>query len=375
MWKLHRDNRRVGSASILVTLCLAATACGGDSEADASDPIELTYAHYIAGPEAAQTKSIEKWADAAGEATDGQLDIEFFYAGGLLGAEEMLPGIADGRADIGYVGNFYFPSELPLTSVAEVPFVTSNLEAQVRAFEDMYETNDAYRQEWEANNVHVLAFAPTGVNVMGSSSKLAEPEDLSDQKVRAVGLGVSKMIEHLGGSVVAMSFADIYEGIQRGTIDAFTDSPMGVLADFGLEEVAPHITDSGSGTAFIAASVINLDTWNSLPEDVRTAVEEAADEYTAVALEDVSATGMAVCDTFLEAEGSFTQWSEADVASTEDAIGGQILDDWVTRVGKSVGEDVANEFLEDFLAAVADNESKSDYVSSEAECAEKSAAQ
>ena len=150
-------------SGLLLGLALAAVS---PSPALAQKVYELQFASYI-GAAAAQSRASEWWAKEVERRTSGRVKVKFFYQGALLPATDILKGIGDGRADLGYVANAYHPAELPLSSVVGVPFVTSNAEAQMHTFTELYERNTAFRNEWERQGVHVLFFHPLSENIVG----------------------------------------------------------------------------------------------------------------------------------------------------------------------------------------------------------------
>src|SRR5690606_1546294 len=96
------------------------------------------------------------------ERTDGRVEIEFFYGEALVKAADMLEGVSAGRADIGYAASLYFPAQLSLASVVEIPFTTTDPGAQAQAFYSLYQENEAFRADYENAGVHVLTFNPIG---------------------------------------------------------------------------------------------------------------------------------------------------------------------------------------------------------------------
>lgn len=69
-----------------------------------------------APPTAPQVQSIEKYAAAVEDNTNGELSMKI-YALSLLSFAEMSDGIRDGMADAGWVLTPYHSSEYPLTNL------------------------------------------------------------------------------------------------------------------------------------------------------------------------------------------------------------------------------------------------------------------
>lgn len=361
---------RLGGSVALASCLVFVAACGSDAGEQSTETITLKYAHYI-GPQSAQSVSIKKWADRISELTNGQVEVEFAYQNSLLQDTEILPGVADGRADMGYVGSFYFPAELPLTSVAEVPFVTSDAGAQARTFEDMYSENEFFRKEWQDNGVHVLTFNPIGATILAAPEPILSPEEIRGKSIRAAGMS-SEVIKALNGNPVALPATDIYEAVQRGVIDGFTSFPFEIVTDLGVHEVAPHMTDPGIGQYVMPATVIKLETWEGLPEDVREAIEQASSEHVATAVQDLAEVEEQVCDEILAAGGSAIVWSEGNVAAVEEEVGADLLDQWLEDRAAEMGQEEAERYLEEYLATLEEHASGEESNSGVARCAERS---
>src|SRR5215208_2810822 len=171
--------RYIGVAAVALVFALATPVL-------AQQTYNLKLASYI-GKGAAQSKAIEWWADEVEKRSNGRVKIRIFYQGALLPAADIMRGIAEGRADLGYMANAYHPAELPLSSVVGVPFITSNAEAQMRTFQHLYENNEAFRSEWEKQGLHVLFFHPLSENIVGMREPVKSVADFKGKSIRGLG--------------------------------------------------------------------------------------------------------------------------------------------------------------------------------------------
>lgn len=83
-------------------------------------PLTLSYANF---PPASTFPCVqmEHWKQQVEQRSGGQLKINTFPGGTLLGAKNMLSGVIDGQADIGCLCMSYQPGAFPLTTVTELP--------------------------------------------------------------------------------------------------------------------------------------------------------------------------------------------------------------------------------------------------------------
>jgi TRAP-type C4-dicarboxylate transport system substrate-binding protein len=357
---------------IAVALTLPASlilaACGGDGGgAGDTESYNLRFASYNV-PTAAEAVASKQWAEDVEEATDGRVTVEFFYQEALLPGAETLPGVADGRADMGYIAGAYYPAELPLSNVAGVPFITENAEAQGRTFIDLYENNEALRQEWEAQGVHVLTWAPVPPNIVAMKEPADTLEDLEGKKIRGYGY-VSEALEIAGASAIGISQSEVYEGLQRGVLDGTSGASLDIAADRDYQEVAPHFLDVNFGNYAVTANIINLQTWENMPQDIQDAITEVSEGYLDQYLESLAEVEVASCDEVLEAGGDITLFDESATASWEEEAGPAIRDIWAQDVASVNSEADTDAFFEEYTSTLEGYESESTYEPAMERCA------
>jgi len=118
---------------------------------------------------------------------------------------------------------------------------------------------------------------------IGSSSSLSfagnkllkTPGDLKGLKVRAPGAVVTA-IEKAGGVGVSIANPEIYQALQRGTVD-MVHSSLPTFKTQRLWEVASSFTLATWGGGSYQA-VMNEKKWQSLPDDIKAAFEKVSKE-------------------------------------------------------------------------------------------------
>ncbi len=363
--------RRAAAGGAAALLVASVSACGGgDSGAGGAEgqTFDWQYANYLP-PNSSLSTGIANYFDSIEES--GEITVEEFYQESLLSATDTLPGVAQGRADLGFMIALYYPGELPLSQVVGVPFQTDDAEAQVRAMNELYESNEAFRAEYEGQGVHVLSFVPLAPTMIATAGPLAGLDDLQGKQIRAVGL-LSQAIEQSGASPVALSAPEVYESVERGVIDGFTSYPFDVAVANSLHEVAPYMTDPGTGLYNLGALVITKSLWEGLPEETRGLMTEQVDQYVTDSIALLAAEEENTCDTFVEAGGTPGVFPEADVAEFESIVGDSVLEAWREQtVTAGLSEDVIDGFLEDYQSLLEQHAEDSAYVPGLVACAER----
>lgn len=361
--------RSAAVAVVAGALAAALGACGaGAGGGDGGERITLRYAHYF-GPTNAQSRAIIEWAEEIKERTSGRVEIEFYYGESLVKAADMLQGVASGRADLGYAASLYFPSQLPLAGVVEVPFMTSDPGAQAQAFYELYQENEAFRSDYEKQGVHVLTFNPIGGAIVGAKEPIDGIEWFQGKQIRAVGM-IAEAMQSVGATPVALTFSEIYEGMQRGVVDAYTNANFDAIVDIRAHEVGPYIYDTGLGIYVAPATIINLSTWQSLPEDIRDIITEVSSRHVERAMPILMQVEDETCKTITEGGGIVGVLPEEDVDIWRGTFTEQAVATWRERATQVHDPAVVDEFYEQYLELLEAAEAASDYETGIARCVE-----
>lgn len=216
---------------------------------------------------------VEKFAEYTRDMTGGKVEIKTYPAGMLMKSNEVPDAVSKGVLDVGHTYLVYMSGKDPaLKAINEWPAQAHPLQGVMWFYEGG--GADLMRKILAKHNMHFLGVAPILGEQIWSTKPLPKIDDLKGLKMRGAGLA-SDSLAKLGASVVAMSGEDIYQGLQRGVIDAVEFTTMPVNFGLGFHEVAKHVvlpSYSGGGTADF---VINQKAWAKVPEDLRPKIEHA----------------------------------------------------------------------------------------------------
>ena len=272
--------------------------------------VTIRFASFL--PESApQSKAVQAWADELKRRSNGRINFRFFFNSSLVSTADMLPAVSQGRADMAWIGAFIHPRELPLTTITELPFTSTNPLAVQQALRLMYANYAPYRQEMAKAKVHLLWSPITGVNVIGSTKPVNSIADLRGLKVRGGARLLSETFKSQGAQVITMVAPEVYEGMKRGVIDAWTSSLMENMPSFGWHEVSPNVTDPRTGIFGLGLQVMNLDFYNRLSEEDKKLIDSTGDEAIKVALKFHVEEDKNACDKIAAVGGKVTVWSAA----------------------------------------------------------------
>lgn len=348
---------RISFLFILFSLLIA---CNPAEEQEESVNYELKLASYQP-PGAAEAIATKRWADEIEKATDGKVKVKFYFQEGLLRGAEILRGVGDGRADMGYIADAYYPGELPLTNVAGLPFLTDDPYAQGKALVKLYSENEDFRNEWSKQNVHVLLWAPVPPNGMAFKKPIEKLEDLKGVKVRAIGYS-AKAYAMAGMNPVAISQSEVYEALQRGVVDATSGGSLDILIDRSYQEVAPHFVDIRSGNYAVTANVINKKLWDSMPAELQAIINEVSNRYLDTYLDTLIEHEKASCEKLLSAGGTIAVLEDSDIHEWREHAKSSIYNDWLNDVKKSDSNINPEGFFTEYEMALQEFGDKSDYI-------------
>ncbi|WP_240375958.1 TRAP transporter substrate-binding protein [Bacillus piscicola] len=257
---------------VSTALLIFLVACGGGEEksetagAENEKTIKLSYA-FFAPSGTFPAVQMEKWKEELEKRTDGQVEIDLFFGGSLLEANNMFEGVAQGTADIGLTSTSYEPGRFPLIEISNLPSDYPNSEVASQVVHDLIEK---YPPEALKDFKIITSFATEPAYIQ-SIDPISNLEELSGKQLRISG-GLTPVMEKLGAAPVGMSQSEVPEALQTGVIEGNVSSRE-VLKDFKLAETVKHVTDYPlTVTSFVA--VMNKDKWESLPENVQKVIDE-----------------------------------------------------------------------------------------------------
>lgn len=211
--------------------------------------------------------------DKVAAASKGELEIKF------IGGPEAIP-ITDAPASV-QSGVVDMASVLLTFAESMVPGIEAIELAEYKS-KDL-RTNgaiDYVRELFAKSGIYYLGVAtptyPQQLTALFFKKEIKTIEDIRGLKIAAAGGSHKAFFEALGATCIPISFADMFTAMERGVVDGFTNSVPGVI-DLGLHSVTGYFLDemvASPGTAYL----MNLKKYNSLPQNLKDALNQAAAE-------------------------------------------------------------------------------------------------
>ncbi|HOJ42775.1 MAG TPA: TRAP transporter substrate-binding protein [Syntrophorhabdaceae bacterium] len=239
------------------------------SNAFSGPAIELKWANYFPVP-AKQSKICEEFIKDIEAKTQGKVKFSFFTAGTLLTAPKIYDGVVQGIADIGFSNIGYTYGRFKVTELLDLPLGFPN------AWVSNHVANDFFKKfrpkEWD--KVHMISMHTSPVNVMMTATKpVYKMEDLKGLNIRGLGY-LAEVVTALGGTARAIATPETYDAVMKKVVDGIY-IPMETLRAFRFAEVVKYITECWPiGQVYTFYLIMNKDTWNKLPDDVKKVFNE-----------------------------------------------------------------------------------------------------
>lgn len=194
----------------------------------------------------------------------------------LLGGPEVIPNtelinaVKAGTIDIAWLSAGYTVSNVPAANAIKLSRFTP-WEARENGVYDLW--NEIYEKQ---ANAHLLGKGMPGVKFhLYTVKKINSLKDFKGLSIR-VTPSYKDFVLSLKASPVTMAPGEVYTALERGIIDGYGWIEFGI-ADWGWEEHTKYVIDPGFYQVD-TLGLINLDKWNSLPDDVKEILTKAAKE-------------------------------------------------------------------------------------------------
>lgn len=329
--------------------------------ANASDkPIVITYASGY-GDNFSLSMHDKWWAKELEKRTAGKVKVEFYWSEALVKIPEALDAVKTGIADISFFATGYFGGQLPLSTSAQLFYITEKPDAMSLAMMDVYNAIPAFRDEYEKkNNAKVLTFSGCTPNIVGIRKPWKGLDDFKGKKIR-VFPGWEEPVSALGGTPVTISWGEIYTSLEHGVVDAYTGT-MWDLAGIGkFHEQAPYLLDLKQGSCAMAATVMNIDSWNKLPPDVKKVLQDVTQESMRKQAELYMEADARIYEVYKKANVKTLAFSAGDVEKFKSLIVPKRWDKW--KADMQAKGLPGKEFHEKLVVSIKNYEPESKYIS------------
>ena len=209
------------------------------------------------------------------ELTDGNFDIQVFAANEIVPGLQAADAATAGTVECCHTASYYYWGKDPTYALATaVPF-SLNVR-QMNAWMYYGGGNDLLNEFYATQGLFGLACGNTGAQMGGWFRKeINTLDDLKGVKMRIGGFA-GKVIEKVGVIPQQIAAGEIYQALEKGTIDAA--EWVGPYDDekLGFQKVAPYYYYPGWWEGGpVLHTLVNLAKWNELPKNYQATLRSA----------------------------------------------------------------------------------------------------
>ena len=251
--------------------------------ADAADA-EYTLQVQTHDPEDSATgRFLDAWEEDVEERSDGRIDIQIYYDGMLGTASETLDMVRSGTCDIGWGLQSYYANIFPVTEVFQLPMIDIDSAAQGSdAIWNFYNDYDYMAEEYA--DYHVLVLHANCQSPISTRDLMIESiEDFEGLEIRVNFGPQSDFVSNLGASSLSCEMAELYTSLEDGVADGCITDFHGIMS-FDLDETIAYMLDANVGVSTYFM-LMNQDSYDALPEDLQTILDEASEDALAYTTE------------------------------------------------------------------------------------------
>jgi TRAP-type transport system periplasmic protein len=211
------------------------------------------------------------FADAVTKDSDGTLDVKMFVGPTLADNNNVIDRLRDGVIEIGTGLVGLFPALFPRTTVAMLPFESTNAHEAGVALMRLSQSGILDPELHDYKVLELGLYANMSVHAKKPVNNLA---DLQGVKVAVMSKTMAQVIEQLGAAPISMPPTDFYSSIQHGVVNAAGIGWPG-MAPFKLPEVVQyHVQASLTGEGNF--TLMRKATYEKLPDQARAAIDKNA---------------------------------------------------------------------------------------------------
>lgn len=220
------------------------------------------------------------FANIVNSQSGGRLEVQVFGAGAVGGEREYVEavqaGMLQGGIASGVIGNFF-----PEAMLTDIPYLFPNATVAWEVLDGPF-GQKLSQMFLERTGMRNLTFAEVGFRHFTNSIRpIRTPDDMKGLKIRVMETPIYvTMVKELGASPTPIAWTETYTALQTNVVDG-QENPISTIVFANFQEVQKYLTLDGHMYG-VDWFVVNEDFFQSLPDDLKAIVVEAAKVSAAV---------------------------------------------------------------------------------------------
>lgn len=242
----------------------------------------MIMAHTLSDTQHPIYQAFLKLKDLIEERSDGRIEVLDQGGGALGGDREIMESTMFGDIQFGPMSTSGATQFIPELSVFDIPYVMPTDDEARRELVNEGPLADAIAAALDAKGLRYEGIMNGGFrNLTTSDTEVHSPADIAEAglRIRVQENPVHiKIWKDLGAAPTPISFPELYGALQQGVVDG-QENPYGHILSQRFYEVQKYLTNTRH--IFLAnISLINKDWYESLPDDLKTVVDESFKDAT-----------------------------------------------------------------------------------------------
>lgn len=209
--------------------------------------------------------------------TKGRITVKHYPAGQLAQDVDMPIAIPTGKVKFGWITVQGWSGLIKDVGALSLP-VAMTMEQVAKACDEPGGFKEVLDKEFRTKGATLLAMTDIGPPAIVSSKKILAPTDVKGLRMRAPAEMHAELVKVLGGSPVAIPFAEVYTALQHGTIDSAVIGFQGIQSQRVYEVTKFAIVPGAFTGTGMQAFAANLQWWNSFSAADRETIAKAIRE-------------------------------------------------------------------------------------------------
>ena len=292
---------------------------------------------------------LERFASNVDALTSSRVKIEPFGAGVLVPALQVYDGVRDGIIQAGHSSPSYLVNQDPINAIFAGFPGGMGPEAYVTWIYDKGGKEKLYDLRAKSGFKSLIVGIGSSEIMAHSNVPITKAEDLKGMKYRTSGPWAKVMEEYFGAVPTVVPPGEIYTLLERKGVDMIEWGPPSANMPEGFHEAAKYIIVPGvHQPTFLWEVVLKQETWDALPDDLKTLIDKAADLTTMQALVHFYGEDVVAMEKYRSGKNEIITLSPEFVKQLSDAGA-----DWITKTAeaqKTEGKPEMAGILEDYMA-------------------------
>jgi TRAP-type C4-dicarboxylate transport system substrate-binding protein len=220
---------------------------------------------------------LNQWADRLNGQANGVLKVEVRDGVELANFGNVYSRTLNDVVQIGWAIQSIVAGKFPLTEVAGLPFVSPGGAPSTVALWRLFKSGALNAEYDEVVPIALIAYGAANIHF---AKPLPNVDTLNGEKIGVQGRVVGQVVSALGGTPISLQSGDMYEDLQRGTIDGTILNWAG-FAPYKLQEVTTYHLEGPLGQT-TAMFFMSRKKYDSLSPEARKIIDANSGEATSL---------------------------------------------------------------------------------------------